>query len=180
MKDTLEFLYQSSQIHFLVNPNDRNVMINATEMAKVFGKRVNVFLKTDHAKAFIKALELTPNGVDSALLKEEDIMSFRGHSGMYFHRILALKFAAWLDPKFELWVFSKIEEITFGNYKKHWDAHAMQEKAKLRMEELKKELLEAPTKDTALQYFEAEKDFISAKQAKANAIRNQNQIRLFE
>ena len=36
---TLEFIYQEKQVHFLVNPTDKNVMINATEMANVFGKR---------------------------------------------------------------------------------------------------------------------------------------------
>ena len=33
------------------------------------------------------------------------------------HRILALKFAAWLDPKFEVWVFSTIDQIILGHYK---------------------------------------------------------------
>ena len=33
------------------------------------------------------------------------------------HRILALKFAAWLSPEFELWVYSTIEGILFGKHK---------------------------------------------------------------
>jgi hypothetical protein len=32
------------------------------------------------------------------------------------HRILALKFAAWLNPNFEVWVYSLIEELLFGDY----------------------------------------------------------------
>lgn len=51
---TLEFLYQETQIHFLVNPTKNNVMVNATEMAKMFGKKTELFLKTKHAKAFIQ------------------------------------------------------------------------------------------------------------------------------
>lgn len=31
------------------------------------------------------------------------------------HRILALKFAAWLDPEFELWVYQTIDDIIFGS-----------------------------------------------------------------
>ena len=54
---TLEFIYQETEIHFLVNPLDKNVMVNATEMAKLFGKETRVFLKTDHAKAFIEAVK---------------------------------------------------------------------------------------------------------------------------
>jgi len=33
------------------------------------------------------------------------------------HRVLALKFAAWLDPAFELWVFTTIDTIILGHYK---------------------------------------------------------------
>ena len=32
------------------------------------------------------------------------------------HRILALKFAAWLNSDFELWVYSTIEQLMFGKY----------------------------------------------------------------
>lgn len=171
---TLEFLYQSAQIHFLVNPGNDNVMINATEMAKVFGKRLDRFTRSEHAKSFINVLEknanLTPNGVR--------IIQNRGRNGVYFHRILALKFAAWLDPEFELWVFSKIEEITFGNYKKHWDAHAAQEAAKVKMAELKQALITEPDKEKVVSYFEAENEYNQAKKDKTNAIRNQ--YKLFE
>lgn len=34
------------------------------------------------------------------------------------HRILALKFAAWLDPAFEIWVYQRIDQIVFGDYEK--------------------------------------------------------------
>ena len=32
------------------------------------------------------------------------------------HRVLALKFAAWLSPRFELWVYSTIEQLLFGKH----------------------------------------------------------------
>ena len=31
-------------------------------------------------------------------------------------RSVALKFAAWLSPKFEVWVYKTIDEILFGEY----------------------------------------------------------------
>lgn len=114
--EALEFIYQDTEIHFLLG-NEKNVMVNATEMAKAFGKRVDVFLKSDHAKAFIKVLELTPYGGSLELLKPEEIIQTKNGVSTFFHRILALKFAAWLDPKFELWVYSKTEEVLFGNAK---------------------------------------------------------------
>lgn len=45
-----EMMYKDTLIHFLVNPLDKNVMVNATEMAKLFNKETRVFLKADHAK----------------------------------------------------------------------------------------------------------------------------------
>lgn len=179
---SLEFIYQDSEIHFLVNGSDKNVMINATEMAKAFGKKTEVFLKAEHAKAFIKCLSdemekeiiLPPNG---GRINQEMIISNRGRNGIYFHRLLALKFAAWLDPTFEVWIYSKIEEVIFGNYKKHWDAHSRQEAARITMQHLRSKLLSAPTAELAYQYFEAESEFKAAKNEKSNAIRNQ--LRLF-
>ncbi len=33
------------------------------------------------------------------------------------HRILALKFAAWLDPEFEVWIYVTIDKILLGHYR---------------------------------------------------------------
>ena len=96
---SLEFIYQENEIHFLLNPTDQNVMVNATEMAKIFNKRMDLFMKAAHTKRFIEVLKLPPNGGSL----DQNVVQFRGRNGIYFHRILALKFAAWLDPEFEIW-----------------------------------------------------------------------------
>lgn len=166
---TLEFVYQDAQIHFLVNPMDKNVMVNATEMAKLFDKRTKDFLKTDHAKAFIE--------VAKRALNRAQIIEDRGRNGIYFNKRLALKFAAWLSPEFEYWVYSTIDEIVFGNYQKHWEAHAQQEVAKMAMEGLKKDILKNPTTATVAEYFRYEREFNEAKSIKYKAIRNQ--LKLF-
>jgi len=170
---TLEFIYQETQIHFLVNPLDKNVMVNATEMAKLFDRRTKDFLKTDHAKLFIQVAEQALKGARS----EQKIIDNRGHVGIYFNKRLALKFAAWLSPEFEYWVYSTIDEIVFGNYKKHWEAHAKQESAKLEMQNLKQKMLTNPSIETTIAYFEAEKSVKDAKKEKSNAIRQQ--LKLF-
>lgn len=112
MSKAVEFIYQDTKIHFLMGGNE-NVMINATEMAKAFGKRVDVFLKSDHAKAFIDVLLSTPYGGD----KIENLVNGSKRGGTYMHQVLALKFAAWLDPAFEVWVYSTIQDLLFGHYK---------------------------------------------------------------
>jgi KilA-N domain len=114
--EVLNFVYNDQQIEFKPNGDD-NIMVNATQMAKAFGKRIDFFLKSDHAKEFISVLEFTPFGVNSAPLKREEIVSTHGQNGTFMHRILALKFAAWLDPRFELWVYTKIDEILNHYYR---------------------------------------------------------------
>lgn len=166
---TLEFIYEETQIHFLVNPLDKNVMVNATEMAKLFGKETRVFLKTDHAKAFIEVAKRAPNGAQ--------IIDDRGRNGIYFNKRLALKFAAWLSPEFEYWIYSTIDEIIFGNYKKHWEAHAHQEQQKTLMDKTKVKMLFNPTSEMVAQYFEYEREYNWAKKEKTRAIRNQ--LKLF-
>lgn len=179
---TLEFIYQGTEIHFLINPLDKNVMINATEMAKPFDKEVRSFLRLDGTQKFINILiEKQNNRTDVYGYNEnntvgytkEDIVVTNKKSGTLMHRKLALKFAAWLDTEFELWVIDIIDEVIFGNYQKHWEAHAVQEAAKLEMETLKAKLLENPNKETAIQYFEAERTHKEAKAKKTSAIRNQ-------
>lgn len=173
----LEFIYQDTEIHFLLN-NDDNVMVNATEMAKAFGKRVDHFLKADHVKAFISILEFTPNGGNSEPIPMEKIIKTKGQSGTYFHRALSLKFAAWLDPSFELWIYQTIEKVLFGHYKEHWDAHMMQEQAKKEMEVLKSKLIKNPTQEDVIAYFEQERLYNQAKSIKQKAISNQYKLLL--
>lgn len=67
-----KFTYENSVIEFDLK-ND-NVMVNATEMAKAFGKRLDFFLKTDHVKEFINVLEFTPYGGNSEPLLKEEII----------------------------------------------------------------------------------------------------------
>lgn len=111
---TLEFIYQESQIHFLLNPTDDNVMVNATEMAKMFKKRTDVYLKTQSTKELIRELELTPNGGSSY----EKVLENRGHMGMWFCEDLAIDFAMWLDVKFRVWVCKTIREMVRNQTKK--------------------------------------------------------------
>lgn len=104
------FIYNEKTIDFEFN-KQTDVMVNATQMAKIFDKRIDFFLKTDQTKEFINALEFTPFGGNSEPLKREEIIQTKGQGGTWMHRILALKLAAWLDPRFEVWVFSTIDKI---------------------------------------------------------------------
>jgi hypothetical protein len=108
-------VFEENEITFTLS-KDNNMMVNATEMAKVFGKRIDHFLKSDHATEFINALELTPFGGSYDPLKRDEIIKTVNGVNTWMHRILALKFAAWLSPQFEVWVYSTIEKLMFGKH----------------------------------------------------------------
>jgi hypothetical protein len=182
----VEFIYQDSEIHFLLG-NEKNVMVNATEMAKAFGKRIEDFKRLDGTKNFINALLKHENSklahadvreLDSKKMTESDLIQTKNGIATYYHRKLALEFATWLDVDFKVWIIDTIDELLFGNYKKHWDAHVKQEDAKTIMEETKKRLLVNPTQTDVVAYFKAENEFKSAKSEKQKAIFSQ--YRLFE
>lgn len=188
----VEYIYQETEIHFLLG-NEKNVMVNATEMAKAFGKEPKDFLRLEGVKIFIDKLLISENSkfahadvreqienivADVPRYNKEDIVFSNNKAGTYMHRKLALKFATWLDVDFEIWVSDTIDELLFGNYKKHWDAHVKQEDAKVLMEEAKQRLLLNPTQADVVAYFKAESEFKNAKSEKQKAI--SNQYRLFE
>lgn len=93
----------------------KNILVNATEMGKVFGTDVGQFLRTKETKAFISECLNTANMQYLNIEKEEDLIVSNQKSGTFMHRILALKFAAWLNPRFELWVYATIDKLMFGH-----------------------------------------------------------------
>lgn len=107
--------YGNNPITFAMEKNS-GIMINATEMAKAFGKEVNEFASNEKTKQFIEAC-LNPKNCDLlGIAKETDLITSRQKAGTYMHRVLAIKFAAWLSPDFEVWVYSTIERILFGKH----------------------------------------------------------------
>jgi hypothetical protein len=97
-----------------------NVMVNANQMAKIFGKEVSGYLKTDQTENFVKAFcqtedlpfenEFSPKGKLVKIIKGHHTVN-----GTWMHRIVALDFAVWLDPFFAVWVFKTIDEILFAH-----------------------------------------------------------------
>ena len=109
----LELIYQDTKIHFLVS-NDENVMINATDMAKIFGKRPNDFLILDSTQNYIKSFLCY--GI-SCNTTEKDVYIVKSKVATFMNRPLALKFAAWLDSDFEVWIYNTIDKLLFSKTK---------------------------------------------------------------
>lgn len=178
---SVQFIYNNQEIDFLQS-SDENVMVNATQMAKVFEKRIDHFLKSDHTKEFINALEFTPFGGNSEPLKREDIIQTKGQSGTWMHRILALKFAAWLDPKFEVWVFTTIDKIILGHYRDLREATIEKLKAEKERDRKREELLEKYPEEFSA-FLELEGKLTSAQRKRMQAINasvSQLRLEIFE
>ncbi|MEM6316741.1 MAG: KilA-N domain-containing protein [Bacteroidota bacterium] len=108
-----QFDYDGKPISFEFK--DGNKMINATEMAKPFGKPVGNFLRLKETKEYIVLLENRYSHLNIGrevlrVVKGGDAINQR-LQGTWMDEKLALKFAAWLSPTFELWVYDRIEEL---------------------------------------------------------------------
>lgn len=82
-----------------------NVLVNATEMARPFDKKAVDFTRLDQTQRFQSVLEAKV-GIPTLLVNHGG-----SNPGTWMHQKLALKFAAWLNPEFELWVYDRIEEL---------------------------------------------------------------------
>lgn len=90
------FQYNGSPVTF---NNGDNVMVNATEMAKPFGKRPADWLKTQTTKEFLDAL----NGVKKIVPSDLVQVVNGDNGGTWMHEDVAMEFARWLSPKFAIW-----------------------------------------------------------------------------
>jgi hypothetical protein len=110
--------YEGNGIKFSFDKEKGNMMVNATEMAEIFGKYPKDFLILESTKSFISECFKKENSSFLNVEQESDLIVSIQKSGTWMHRILALKFAAWLSPAFELWVYATVENLLFGNYTK--------------------------------------------------------------
>lgn len=108
-------MFEENPISFSFG-KDTNMMVNATEMAKAFGKRVNDFMSNDHTIAFVNEALNCGNSRYLKVSSQSDLYYSNNKTGTWMHRVLALKFAAWLSPAFELWVYATIEGLLFGSH----------------------------------------------------------------
>lgn len=120
------FSYKGSNITF--NRGDC-VMVNATEMAKPFKKKVAHWFNNDSTKSFIEALARSKGiksdvGNPTSLNTNELALSYptlikvvKGGTvaetaqGTWMHEDVVLEFARWLSPEFAIWCNDRIKEL---------------------------------------------------------------------
>lgn len=99
------FKYNGSSITFATG---NGTMVNATEMAKPFGKQPYDWVKTQSANEFIDAVSVTKNIGTENLIQ---VKQGGACQGTWFHEDVALEFARWLSPLFAIWCNDRIKEI---------------------------------------------------------------------
>ncbi len=82
-----------------------NDVVNATDMAKVYNKKPADFLRLKETKAFIDALKSDMNEIHITYETVKGRHSDGRSQGTWMGELLAIKFAAWLDPNFELFIY---------------------------------------------------------------------------
>lgn len=98
------FSYNGSPVTFQLG---EATMVNATQMAKPFGKRTAEWLRLPSTKEFIATLEAikTPMG------KSHTFVETINGIGTWLHEDVALEFARWLSPQFAIWCNDRIKEL---------------------------------------------------------------------
>lgn len=169
---SIEYLYNNQSIEFL--QGESSIMVNATQMAKIFGKQPKDFLRNEDTQRFIDTcLDWAINKANSPFLNvktKSDLVNTRQKSGTYMHRIVALKFAAWLNPDFEVWVFTTIDKILYSYFIEIKETTVEKLKIEKEKELMKQELLEKHP-DDFYKFLELEGKLSKADRKRLKAIR---------
>ena len=127
------FKYNGTGITFKVGDN---LMVNATEMAKTFGKQPYDWFRLPSTIEFLKAFIMDYEGTRSEKISERyakisernisEILSLYGlvfiqqggnMQGTWMYDEIAIEFARWLSPDFSIWCNKRIKEILNGGSK---------------------------------------------------------------
>lgn len=116
--ETKEFNYNGSVVEFELD--NKNVMVNATQMAKVFCKEAHEYVSMKSTQELVLAFCQTGNlrfenefSADGRLIK---VVRGGRNNGTWMDRRIAIAFAMWLNPLFAVWVCNTIDELLFGSY----------------------------------------------------------------
>lgn len=87
----------------------KSTMINATEMAKPFGKLAKDWLSNKSTKKFLSTLSAVRTIPLTGLVEIKQ--GGNGEQGTWMHEDVALEFARWLSPEFAIWCNDRIKEL---------------------------------------------------------------------
>lgn len=108
------FNYEGKSINF--KEQKGSVMMNATQMAKVFGKKPANWLRLQTTKEFLNVLKDSRYAdMRNGMFDEEEnlvnVIQGGKNQGTWMHEDVALEFSRWLHPKFAIWTNRHIKEL---------------------------------------------------------------------
>lgn len=110
--DPVVFTYQDKFPTSFKSDSGR-IYVNATQMAKGFGKLPTTWLTLSSTSEF--RATLVRDG--KSLSTENQVMTTRGHYGAtWIEEPLAMEFARWLSPEFSDWCNERIKELATKGY----------------------------------------------------------------
>lgn len=98
--------YNGTDITFLSGNGD--VLVNATQLAKPYGKRPNDYLSLPSTNQLIKAITRKYGSDENQLVRT---ITGGTHPGTWMHRLIVLDFCQWLDIDLKLWCTEKLDEL---------------------------------------------------------------------
>ena len=100
--------YEGNSITFATGDN---VMMNATQMCKPFGKTTKDWLVNKSTREFLNMLS-SVRGIPLTDL----VVIYQGgtNQGTWMHEDVAIEFARWLSPKFAIWCNDRIKDMVRG------------------------------------------------------------------
>lgn len=98
--------FHGSQIAF--EKINGKMMVNATQMAKTFGKTPKDWLRTQQAKDLVNVVAVRQKCLTNDL---QEVRQGGVNQGTFFQKDVALFFAQWLSPEFYLACNEKLEEL---------------------------------------------------------------------
>lgn len=116
-------------------------MVNATEMAKPFGKFTKDWLSNKSTKEFLSTLSAVRTIPLTGLVEIKQGGS--GEQGTWMHEDVALEFARWLSPAFAIWCNDRIKELLLtgkASIPSHSDTDGLIDYLKHELEQCKAEL----------------------------------------
>lgn len=112
MSNIIKLDYENYQVSF-----NNDGWINATSIAKKFGKRPSKWLELSSTRLYIKklasmlAVPTDAHKTDIALVKTVKGGKEKDKQGTWLHPKLAVKFARWLSVEFEIWCDLTIDSL---------------------------------------------------------------------
>lgn len=99
------FSYNGNDVFF---DTKDDVMVNATQLAKIYGKRPNDYLSLPATNQLINAITRKYGIAENQLIRTE-----RGGNapGTWMHRLIVVDFCQWLDIDLKLWCTEKLDEL---------------------------------------------------------------------